>query len=135
MNGHSNWERFLKSGTEQISLLSSRRKEQRSREQASQPHLSLWEGNGENLPESISKYMKDKKVMGSSQQGFTKGRTCLTNLITFYNDMTSLVDKGRAVDTIYLDFSKAFDISSYNIIIDKLTKYGLEKWTVRWIKS
>lgn len=38
--------------------------------------------------------------MESSQQGFTKGGTYLTNLIAFYIDMTALVDKGRAVDTV-----------------------------------
>jgi len=78
--------------------------------------------------------MKDK-MMGSSQQGFTKEITWLTNLIAFYNDIISLVDNGRAVDTVYLDFSTAFDINSCNITIDKLIKYRLEKWTVRWIKS
>ena len=36
---------------------------------------------------------------------FTKGKLCLNNLIIFYIEMTSLVDKGKAVDDIYLDFS------------------------------
>lgn len=44
------------------------------------------------------------------------------------------MDNERAVDTVYFDFSKAFYIESCNIIIDKLTKYRLEKWTVKWIK-
>jgi len=43
------------------------------------------------------------------------------------------VDEGRAVNAIYLDFCKAFDTVSHNIVIDKLTKYKLDKWTVRWI--
>ena len=35
------------------------------------------------------------------------------------------------IDTVYFDFSKAFDTTSHNILIDKLMKYGLDKWTVR----
>ena len=41
----------------------------------------------------------------------------------------------RAVDVVYLDFSKAFDTVSHNILIGKLRKCGLEEWTVGWIKN
>ena len=73
--------------------------------------------------ENVSKHMKDKKVNGTSHHGFTKGQACLTNLIAFYNEMTGLLDEGRAADVVYLNFCKAFDTVSCNI--DKLTKYGL----------
>jgi len=49
--------------------------------------------------------------------------------------MSSLVDDRRAVDMVCLDFSKAFDAISHDILIDKLMQYGLEKWTVRWIEN
>lgn len=31
--------------------------------------------------ETISRYMKDKKVIRSRQHSFTKGKSCLTNLL------------------------------------------------------
>ena len=51
----------------------------------------------------------------SSQYGFMKSRSCLTNLISFYDRVTHLVDEGKAVDKVYPDFSKAFDIVSHSV--------------------
>ncbi|PKU45114.1 rna-directed dna polymerase from mobile element jockey- hypothetical protein [Limosa lapponica baueri] len=36
----------------------------------------------------ISKHMKERKAIRSNQHGFTKGKSCLTNLIAFYDGMT-----------------------------------------------
>jgi len=49
---------------------------------------------GHILSESISKCMKDKKIIGKSQHGFTTGKPCLTNSFTFNDKMTASVDKG-----------------------------------------
>ncbi|KAK4825954.1 hypothetical protein QYF61_003472 [Mycteria americana] len=49
--------------------------------------------------------------------------------------MTGLVDEGRALDTVYLDFSKAFDTVSGKILIEKLMKYGLGELIVRFIEN
>uniref|UniRef100_A0A8C3IGC8 Reverse transcriptase domain-containing protein n=1 Tax=Chrysemys picta bellii TaxID=8478 RepID=A0A8C3IGC8_CHRPI len=85
------------------------------------------------LKESIMKHLEERKVIRNSQHGFTKGKSCLTNLIAFYDEITGSVDVGKAVDI--LDFSKAFDTVSHSILAAKLKKYGLDEWTVRWIES
>jgi len=79
--------------------------------------------------------VEEKKVIRSSQHGFTKGKSCLTNLIAFYDGMTGWVEEGRAVDVAYLNWSKAFDTVSHNIPIGKLRKCGLDEWSVRWMEN
>ncbi|KAG6931740.1 hypothetical protein G0U57_001044 [Chelydra serpentina] len=87
------------------------------------------------LKESILNHLKEGKVIRNSQHGFTKGKSCLTNLIAFYDEITGSVDEGKAVDVLFLDFSKAFDTVSHSVLASKLKKYGLDEWTVRWIEN
>jgi len=78
--------------------------------------------------EVMIKQVEEKKVIRSSQHGFTKGKSCLTNLIAFYDGMTGWIDEGRAVDVVYLGFSWAFYTVSHNTLLGKLRKCGLEEW-------
>jgi len=70
--------------------------------------------------DAISKQLEEKKAIRSSQHGFTKGKWCLSKFVAFYDDSTSWVDGRRAADVVYLDFSKAFDTVSHNILITSL---------------
>jgi len=85
--------------------------------------------------EVLIKQVEEKKVIRSSQHGFTKEKSCLTNLIAFYNGVTGWVDEGRAVDVVYLDFNKAFDTVSHNTLLGKLRKCGLDECSARWIEN
>ncbi|CAM4537532.1 unnamed protein product [Lepidochelys kempii] len=87
------------------------------------------------LKDSILKHLEERKVIRNSQHGFTQGKSCLTNLIAFYEEITGSVDEGKAVDVLFLDFSKAFDTVSHSILASKLKKYGLDEWTIKWIES
>lgn len=58
--------------------------------------------------ETIPKHVKNKKAFGSSQHRFMQSESSLTNLIGFYDQITSLVNKGWYLDVVNLNFSKAF---------------------------
>ncbi|GAB0203730.1 mitochondrial enolase superfamily member 1 [Grus japonensis] len=90
---------------------------------------------GQKVMEQIMQHVQDNQVIRPSQHGFTKGRSCLTNLISFYDKMTHLVDKGKAVDVVYLDFSKAFDTISHSILLEKLAAHGLDRCMLCWTRG
>ncbi|KAJ7428383.1 hypothetical protein BTVI_00777 [Pitangus sulphuratus] len=56
--------------------------------------------------EVMLKYMEDREVIRENHHGFTKDKSRLNNLAAFYNGGTASLDKGRATDIIYLDFSQ-----------------------------
>lgn len=64
-------------------------------------------------------------MVRSSHCEFTKGKLCLSSLMAFSDRTTDWVEKGRAVDIVYLGFSKAFDTLFHYILIGKLRECGL----------
>jgi len=83
----------------------------------------------------LTGHVKDNQGIRPSQHGLMKGRSCLTNLISFYDQVKRLVDEGKAVYVIYLDFSKAFYTVSHSILLEKLVAHVLDRCTLCWVKS
>lgn len=45
------------------------------------------------------------------------------------------MDEGKAVDVVFLDFSKAFDTVPHSILLDKFSSCGISRFRVHWVKT
>lgn len=82
---------------------------------------------------TIERHLKNNAIIRQSQCGFTDRKSYLTNLISFYDKVTHLLDEGNAVDVVFLDFT--FDTVPHNILLDKLSSCGMSRFTVHWGKN
>lgn len=65
----------------------------------------------------------------NSQCGLPKGRSCLTNLVAFYNKMMEFVYKERVADFVYLYLSVAFETVFCSILIARIeVHYDVDRW-------
>ena len=64
-------------------------------------------------------------IFNSSQHVFCQGHSTLTQLVQYYEQILQLIETNESVDSVYLDFSKAFDVADHTIIIRKLKALGI----------
>ena len=85
--------------------------------------------------DGIIDHLERNKPLRVSQHGFMRHRSCLTNLLEFFEEVLKKVDMGVPIDIIYFDFAKAFDKVSHGKLIFKLKKYGVSGNILNWVKS
>ena len=64
-----------------------------------------------------------------------KGRSCVTQLLEFFEDITQAIDDGNDVDVIYFDFCKAFDKVPHKRLLKKMYGCGIRGKVHSWVKE
>lgn len=102
--------------------------------------VTLTSSSGKVLTEQIllsanMRRVLDDKGIRLNQNGLRKDRFCLTDLVTFYDQVTCLVDQGKAVDVVCLDFTEAFGTVTLGTLLEKLATHGWDRGTFHWVKK
>uniref|UniRef100_A0A803JAV9 Reverse transcriptase domain-containing protein n=1 Tax=Xenopus tropicalis TaxID=8364 RepID=A0A803JAV9_XENTR len=91
------------------------------------------------IRDRVLEYIAVHNTISLCQHGFMRNRSCQTNLVAFYEEVSRNLDAGMAVDVIYLDFAKAFDTVPHRRLMIKLRNIGLEhnicNWIENWLKD
>jgi hypothetical protein len=76
-----------------------------------------------------------KQRIDTTQHGFMRGRSTITNLACFSQFLSKCLDNNSQVDVIYTDFCKAFDSIDHYVLIQKLSNFGFSNSLVNLFKS
>ena len=84
---------------------------------------------------NIMKHLDEQDMLCDGQHGFRRKRSCETQLLKFYDDITKGLDDGCSSDVIIMDFAKAFDRVNHSLLVHKLEYYGIQDRVNHWIES
>jgi hypothetical protein len=86
------------------------------------------------VKDNMVKFLEEKNVFTPHQHGFCRGKSCLTNLLETLELWTSALDSGYSVDSVYLDYQKAFDTVPTQRLMKKLKAYGIRGSVAQWLE-
>ena len=87
------------------------------------------------LRDVIVDHLQNEKLLSPKQYGFITGRSTVTQLLFYLDECIKTVADGGVVDSVYLDFSKAFDTVPHRRLLKKLQAYGIDGDILQWIQA
>ncbi len=85
------------------------------------------------LSEQLTDYFDN--IFHSFLCAFRKGHGCQTTLLRLLEDWKSALDKNQYVAAILMDLSKAFNCLPHDILLSKLSAYGLSSKSVKLLQN
>ena len=79
------------------------------------------------MPSPVTCHLDINHLINKSQHA--------TNLLEFLEFMTQIVDEGKNMDIVLLDFAKAFDKVPKERLLAKLTANGVGGKVLQWVRN
>ena len=82
---------------------------------------------------------KDAFRVKGNQHAFSQGRSTVSALVnitqTWFNETDNRTEGKKAIHSLFIDFSKAFDLVDHSILVSKLKDRNINKSLWLWTKS
>lgn len=72
----------------------------------------------------VSEHLERNSLIRSTQHGFSRDGSCLSNLLEFLDKVIDSLDNNDSTDVIYFDIIKAFDKVPHHRLLDKIEQCG-----------
>ena len=87
------------------------------------------------IKNAVMEHCKDNNIFTDAQFGFRERRGCILQLLTVFDSWSKYIDSDVPVDTVFLDFRKAFDSVPHKRLLLKLEKLGISGNVLKWIEN
>lgn len=61
--------------------------------------------------------------------------SCNTQLIELFHDLVSTAENRQQTDAIFIDFRKAFDSVSHQLLLHKISAVNIDRNVLRWTED
>jgi hypothetical protein len=75
-----------------------------------------------------------KNLISVNQHGFMKDQLTVTNLLEYGSFVLNSIEEGWQVDSVYTDFSKAFDRVHHQLLLEEMSM-GIKPARCLWLRS
>ena len=73
----------------------------------------------------LVEFLEEKQILCYRQFGFTKDLSTNHDILTLLESIQKALDDGQFVSGIFIDLQKELDIVSHDILLEKLSDYGI----------
>lgn len=85
--------------------------------------------------QSLVRHLEKNNLLPSGQHGFRAFRSTLTQLLQYWDKILEDLQQGGAVDSVYLDFAKAFDKVETGVLLHKLKSFEIQGKVGCWLAA
>jgi len=83
----------------------------------------------------LSKYLNKHEILSNKQFGFREKHFTLHAILSITDQIQNAIESNQYCCGVFLDLSKAFDTLDHNILLNKLSYYGIEGIAMSWFIS
>ena len=87
------------------------------------------------VKDAVLTHLLEHNLLSKKQFGFISGRSTVTQLLQYLDNCAGVIATGGVVDSIYFDFSKAFDTVPHRRLSVKMKAYGIQGKLLKWIEA